>query len=63
MELVEEQAVDFNDLVPASTEEDTPELSSEDDSQTHTDSMSVKDSRPERSKSRSRSSSPTKGSI
>ncbi|KAG0600259.1 hypothetical protein M758_11G019300 [Ceratodon purpureus] len=60
MELVEEQAIDFNDLVPPPTEVDTPELSSEDDPQTPDVSAPVKDSRPERSKSRSRSSSPTK---
>lgn len=59
MELVEEQVVDFNDLVPAPTEGNTPELSSEDDSQTHTETLPH--SRPERSKSRSRSSSPPKG--
>jgi len=61
MELVEEQVVDFNDLVPASTEVDTLELSSEDDLQS--ESEPVKDSRPEKSKSRSRSSSPVKGNI
>lgn len=61
MELVDEQAVDFNDLVPASTEVDTLELSSEDDLQS--DSETVKDPRLEKSKSRSRSSSPVKGNI
>lgn len=61
MELVEQQVIDFNDLVPAPTEGDTLELSSEDDSQPEIDTVSVKDSRPEKSKSRSRSSSPVKG--
>lgn len=60
MELVEEQVVDFNDLVPPPTE-DTPEVPSEDDSQTGSDSVPVNNFKPEQSKSRSRSSSPVKG--
>lgn len=59
MELVEEQVVDFNDLVPPPTE-DTPEVPSEDDSQTGSDSVPVNNFKPEQSKSRSRSSSPVK---
>lgn len=57
MEIVEEQVVDFNDLVPAPTEVDTLE------SPLQTDSETVRDSSPDKSRSRSRSSSPAKGNI
>lgn len=65
MELVEEQAVDFNDLVPTLLDVDKCEgrMGCEVSTGTESISVPVEDSSPPKSRSRSRSSSPVKGMM